>query len=359
MSTKAKKCPPKDNECVGLKIAAALQEPKAVLSGLLEAKIAELSDSATKYMVNVKNGVTEGVKATANILPSMIDSTGKSIAGVFTTISKSFTDAIDNASAAVNRANSAGLPPCFPNIIPPLEVLLAGFVVKIQSALNALLLGKNANEIMQDPKNTPEKLWEAVSNNSEFFNKLSKDPEFQSKFLELIAKFTESILNSIDVAQPEIDKIKARLVEIVTNLTNKTGATVANVIIGALKAIPFLGNAMAIADALSNTGTKMIQKIINSLDGPAAAAAAADCVIESKVTNIANGIAKFKDNITGPIDRISNTLSKSTGGNNNKISGGRGRIIGTKRKLKKHRPNSITIKKTCSRINRFIKLHRL
>ena len=350
MSNKAK-CPPKDNECVGLKVAAALQEPKAIISGLLETKIAELSDSATKYFSDVKKGVKEGVQATADIIPSMIGNTGKSIAGVITNISKSFTDAIDNASDAVNRANSAGLPPCFPNIIPPLEVLLAGFVVKIQSALNALLLGKNANEILQDPKNTPEKLWEAVSNNSEFFKKLSKDPEFQSKFLELISKFTESVLNSIDVAQPEIDKIKVKLVDIVTNLTNKTGATVANVFVGAFKVIPFLGNAIAIADALSNTGTKMVQKIINSLDGPAAAAAAAECVTESKVEKIKKGIAVFTEKIAAPMARISKE--------NSSIAGGRGRTISKRRIIRKHRPNSTTIKKTCNRINRFIKMHRL
>ena len=355
MSNKAK-CPPKDNECVGLKVAAALQEPKAIISGLLETKIAELSDSATKYFSDVKKGVKEGVQATADIIPSMIGNTGKSIAGVITNISKSFTDAIDNASDAVNRANSAGLPPCFPNIIPPLEVLLAGFVVKIQSALNALLLGKNANEIMQDPKNTPEKLWEAVSNNSDFFKKLSKDPEFQSKFLELISKFTESVLNSIDVAQPEIDKIKVKLVDIVTNLTNKTGATVTNVFVGAFKAIPFLGSAMAIADALSNTGAKMVQKVINSVGGPAATAAAAECVTESKVEKIKQGVEKFTQDIAGTMDRISN---ENPSNENPSIKGGRGRTISKRRAIRKHRPTSTTIKKTCNRINRFIKLHRL
>ena len=454
------KCPPNDNKCAALKVAVAMGNPKEFINRIVNKKVQDVNDSALKSFEKLKTGVKtcvntgviegvrEGVKAATEFYPRMTTATGIAFAGAITEISKSLSEAIRTASADVILANSTTLPHYFPNIFPPLVVLLAGFGLKIKSAINTILLGKNGNEILKDPKNTPKQLWEAVSNNSEIFKKLSEDPEFKAKFHDLISTFTLSALNTIDIAQPELDKIKIKLVEIVTNLTNKTGATFANVILGVVKVIPILGNAISIADSLSNSGTKMVQKIINSSDDPAATAAAVDCLAEGNIKKIKKEVEKFEHNIGSIIARVSsntrespehspgasqtdvqnspvysayvpespeyspgasqpyvqippvysdnvpvypkkdkygqnypeysayvpkqrspeyatflstvgNEQLKGGGNNNNKISGRRGRTICTKRVIRKHRPNSVTIKETCNRINRFIKLHRL
>ena len=349
--------------CLAETFAKALMAPKQVMDTILNAWIDSaqaLIKKTASTAVDVLKGdlkffTTEFPLILPNMIGKMADKTVEGIEKIGNAIGGVNTH-IDNFFKTIGNKEIKG----FPNIFGPIEILIAIVMIKLQSFINTIFLGADADKIMADPNKTPDKLWKSVSDNSEIFKKLSQHPEFTSKFHDLIVKFTEAILNAMKIATPEIEKVSNKISEIITNIGNKGAATVEmsvhTIMTGIFKAIPLVGTIIAALDAGDRFAAKLITKI-----GDKAALVAGGWM---PYINLLNSVSQQSINsvlelqkILGPtIEKVTNSVKSNR--LTRKFSGGR-RHRNIMRLNKSHRPNSLMIKKTCKRINVFIKRHRL
>jgi len=344
-------------KCMAESFAKILTAPKKIMDEVLNQWI----DSAQALIKKTASTAVEVIKGDLKffttefplIIPNMIGKMADKTAEGFNKISDAIGGVNDHINDLFNTIGNKEIKG-YPNIFGPIEVLIAISMIKLQSFINMIFLGSDADKIMADPDKSPDKLWKSVSDNSEIFKKLSQHPEFTSKFHDLIVKFTEAILNSMEVARPEIDKVTNKISEIITNVGNKSAATVEmsvhNIMTGIFKAIPLVGTIIAALDAGDRFAAKLMTKFGDKAAGLAGGLAPYLNLLNSVAQNSVNSVLELQKSLGSTINTVTQQVKS---GNTKKLSGGRGRVRG------RMKTNRATIKKTCNRINAFIKRHRL
>lgn len=198
---------------------------------------------------------------------------------------------------------------------------------------------------MADPNKSPEKLWKAVSDNSEIFKKLSQHPEFTSKLHDVIAKFTEATLNSMEVARPEIDKVNDKISEIITKVGNKSASTVEmvvhNMMTGIFKAIPVVGTIIAALDAGDRVAEGLMTKFGDTAGHAAGGVMPYLNLLNSVSHKSMDAVLDLQKSLGSVMNEVSHSVKSPPISSTKKHSGGRGRIMSHKlnrnrKKLKKH-----------------------
>ena len=356
-------------KCLADDFAKVLIAPKHAMDMILNQWI----DSTNILIKKSASTVVDAFKGNFNfftnefpqILPNMIgrmaDKTVEGFDKIGNAIGRVNTN-IDNVLKTIGNKEIKG----YPNIFGPIEVLIAIIMIKLQSFINMIFLGSDADKIMADPNKSPDKLWNSVSNNAELFKKLSQHPEFTSKFHDLIVKFTEAILTSMEVARPEIDKVSNKISEIITSIGNKSASTVEasvhNIMTGIFKAIPIVGTIIAALDAGDRFAKGLMTKFGDKAGLVAGGVMPYLNILNSVAQKSISEVESLQKSLAPIIDKVSKSVKEDSLKSDritHKISGGRRRSRVINNINKPNRRNSATIKKTCNRINGFIKRHHL
>lgn len=299
--------------------------PNKILNDFIDAKVAAFRDKFSKIAsdVNPAEFINDFLSGLFNLGPNLIVSTAKALS----TAAESVENAVIKTNTAVSSLASNDF--SFGQI----------FNAKIGSVKNEIAKGVLGSDWENLIKDSP-----ALNEKMESLGDIIKTPEFKDKVTTLMTKLTTTLLESVNKGpvRDKMDQISTNIVNKVTMLVDKVASAAIKTM---LLAIPPLNVAAMATEAIAEVSTAAINRLGESIVIPAAA-----------------GIAKIDDAvkaITASGDVLGNLLHNNGGPTkggslNRKYTSKRSKTI-----FRKHRPTSITIKKTCKRINGFIKRHGL
>ena len=226
------------------------------------------------------------VQLVATDLPNIV---GNFISG----IGNSTSSAIDKITSSINNLFSElggreikG----YPDLFGPFETVYAVIIIKIQNIINKIALGENANQILADPNMDSKKLLDKMMRTSTRYKDAVKEAEFQGIFKEWMSNYINALLATLDIAQPEIDRINKKIKDIIEGMGDNIGKSVIHSLINVAKAIvsniPVVGG---IVSALSSAD-ELGQEILKFCEPPIVKGAGI-------VVPIINGINKQIDKI--------------------------------------------------------------
>ena len=297
-----------------------------MLNDAIDAKVADFRDKFSKIAsdVNPAEFINEFLSGLLNLGPNFIVSTSKALSTA--------AESLENAAIKTNTAAS---------IVASNDFSLSQiFNAKIGSVKNEIAKGVLGSDWENLIKDSP-----ALNEKMESLGDIIKTPEFKDKVTTLMTELTTTLLESANngPVKDTVDKIS-------TKIENNVNMLVDKVVSGAIKtmllAIPPLKAASMVTDAFAKLSTDAMNAVGKNIVNPVAAG----------IANIA-GAAKA---VEASGERLSKKFLHKNGGStkggslNRKYTSKRSKTI-----FRKHRPTSITIKKTCKRINGFIKRHGL
>ena len=299
--------------------------PSKMLHDVIDAKVADFRDKFSKIAsdVNPAEFINDFLSGLFNLGPNLIVSTAKALS----TAAESVESAVIKTNTAVSSLASNDF--SFGQI----------FNAKIGSVKNEIAKGVLGSDWENLIKDSP-----ALNEKMESLGDITKTPEFKDKVTTLMTKLTTTLLESVNngPVRDTVDKIS-------TKIENSVNTWVDNMVSGAIKtmllAIPPVKVAVMVTDKIAGISTSIIQKLGESIVIPAADGIA-------NAANAANAIKASGEKLRILLPR--NGGSTKGGSLNRKYTSKRSKTI-----FRKHRPTSITIKKTCKRINGFIKRHGL
>jgi hypothetical protein len=175
-----------------------------------------------------------------------------------------------------------------PNIFAPFHILVTSKMKDMQDFIADKLFGQDFRVKLKDPNMKPEKIMEDLLSNSKGFQKLVDSPIFQTIFNKWLNNYADAIDKAIDLGKVPIDRVTDKLTGVVTDTSKKIGNALTNslteVIIAALKSVPFVGIAVNIA-----TTAKLIAAKLVSICEPAIAKGG---FVVAKVAN--TGLDQYK-----------------------------------------------------------------
>jgi len=241
----------KSPDCIGEKLVknidAAFNKP-----GELAMQVAK--DAATKVMDKAKRVFTDKsecvkffVKEIPNFIPHLIDESGKSASGSIDKI----TNSLKNLFGELAGKDIPG----YPNIIPPLETLYASGMMKLQSKINTAILGSEGDKMMADPKTKPKVLLKQFEASSVNFKKMISDEQFQDVFKKWMINYTSAFAETLNLAKPQLEHLKAMIGGVVEDISKKIGTTLGKALVDVIKSvigeIPVFGG---VADLIISAG---------------------------------------------------------------------------------------------------------
>ena len=318
---KTKKCVGEDT-CAGKGAAEAFKGPGALLDGAKK----KLDDG-------VKNGVkTIGVVLTnparcatlaVGAVPAMINGIGKSISGAFDGI----TFSINNTFKAVESKGFTGF-------FAPFKIANAMFLGKLQGVINNIALGPDADKILSDPKLTAKILFDKLVFRSKMYKLAIKDAEFRGVFKVWIGEYVNTLLATLKIAQPEIDRINKEIKTIIEgmgdNIGESLGHAITNVIASAVSALPVVGGIVSAVKSADQLG----QEIINACKPPIAKGAGIimpvvngfnkqksrlNCEVTKLENKVKPVITKIENKMNAMTDKLGTGIAKTTAKVDNKI----------------------------------------
>jgi hypothetical protein len=183
-----------------------------------------------------------------------------------------------------------------------------------------------------------------------------KDAEFRGVFKVWMGDYVNTLLASLKVAQPEVDRINKEVKTIIegmgTNIGESLGHAVTNVIASALGALPVVGGVVSAIKSADQLG----QEIINACKPPIAKGAGI-------IMPVVNGFNKQKSRLNCEVEKLESKvkpiIQKIEGKMNNLTSKGGGGMQGggggggrdTKKRITKKIVN--TTKRINELLNRF------
>jgi hypothetical protein len=220
----------------------------------------------------------------------MIDGIGRSISGAF-----------DGITLSINNTFKAADAKGFTGILGPFKIANAMFLGKLQGVINNIALGPNADIILSDPNMTAKLLFDKLVLRSNMYKMAIKDAEFRGVFKVWMGDYVNTLLASLKVAQPEIDRINKEVKNIIegmgTNIGESLGHAITNVIASALGALPVVGGVVSAIKSADQLG----QEIINACKPPIAKGAGI-------VMPVVNGFNKQKSRLNCEVKKLENKV---------------------------------------------------
>ena len=260
-----------------------------------------LAEETAKKLISMPEKIRHPMDAAQKVVRDTVKSAATTVKNAFVnplicgkTVVSGITDiipnTIDKASMAVDKlsaalSNLSGMVdnffngmggreiPGYPNLFGPFEVLYAIVIIKIQNVINKVVLGENADQILGDPKMDPKGLLDQLLKNSEKYKLAANSKEFQNIFKDWLTNYVEAVMLALNVAQEPIDRVKDKIISMVTTAGNQIGNSVqtalSSVITLGLAAIPGVG---LVIDA-AYTGERVGKKIMEACAKPVEAVA--------------------------------------------------------------------------------------
>lgn len=239
-------------------------------------------------------------KELPKVLPNMIDKIGNSTAGAFDNVSISIKNLFDQVSGQEIKG--------YPDIFGPFEVAYAIIILKIQNIINQIALGKDADKILADPNIKSDELLDKMIRISKRYKDVVQQAEFRHVFGEWMKNYVDALLKTLDIAQPEIDRINQRLKDIIEGMGDNIGKSITHSLVNVISAIvsniPVVGGVWSVLLSADELG----QEIINGCRPLTKAAGSTAYVIDG----VNNQIGKTKCKVNELAKKIEPILSKMT-----------------------------------------------
>jgi hypothetical protein len=301
-----KKC---DNNCTGEKVAAVLQAPGKIPGMIQDAVKNKFKNVTKKIADDMKDrrkcmavAVTQELP---KIIPMVISGIGSSTAGAFNDI----TDSIKNLFLELGSRKVNG----YPNIFGPLEVGYAIIIINLQNIINKIILGADANKILGDPNMDSKKLFDKMMRTSKRYKNAVEEAEFRGVFKEWIGNYIDALLKTIDIAQPDIDRINHKLKEIIEGMGSNIGASISHALVNVIKSVlanvPVVGG---ITSAITSVD-QLAQEIIKTCRPPIVDGAGI-------ILPVVNGLKKEKCKLESELNKLAKKIEPiihQTGGAKN------------------------------------------
>lgn len=329
-----------EESCAGKDAAAKFSSPGKMLDNAkenMDKKIKNGMKTVATTLTNPAKCATMAVGA----VPAMINGIGKSISGAF-----------DGITLSINNTFKAADAKGFTGILGPFKIANAMFLGKLQGIINNIALGPDADKILSDPKLTAKLLFDKLVFRSNMYKMAIKDAEFRGVFKVWMGDYVNTLLASLKVAQPEIDRINKEVKNIIegmgTNIGESLGHAITNVIASALGALPVVGGVVGAIKSADQLG----QEIINACKPPIAKGAGivmpAVNQFNKQKSRLNCEVEKLEGKVKPIIKKIEGKMNNMTAKVGGGMRGGGMQGGGTKKKINKKIVN------TTKRINELL-----
>jgi hypothetical protein len=313
------KCVGKDS-CAGEKTAKNLQstandyrDGEKIVKDKMHNALTNLTDKAKCPMY-----VAEKIP---DIIPNMITKIGESTAGAFDNVSNSIKNLFDQVSGQEIKG--------YPDIFGPFEVAYASVVTKIQDVINKAALGADANKILSDPEVTSGELLDKMMRNSKMYKDVVKEAELRDVFKDWMKNYTDALLETLDIAKPEIDRINNEISNIIEGMGDNVGKSLSHSLVNVGRSIvsniPIVGGIVSAVLSADELG----QEILNACRPPVAKGAG---IIMPVVNGVNKQVDKTKCQVNELAKKIEPIMKKIESASSPTTStqqggGGRGKTV--------------------------------
>jgi len=237
--------------CEAALISNALKHPNKIMENAkknLDEKINLGLETAVAALTNPRKCATIAV----GVMPTIINGVGNSIAGQIDNI----TNSINNTVKAVKHNGYKG-------ISAPFEIAHAMFLGKIQNIINNIALGKDAEIILADPKMSKKVLFDKIALQSRKYRDALADAEFRGVFQIWLAEYANTLMETLKIAQPEIDRVNVEIKNIIEdmgdNIGTSLGHAVTNAVTSVVSALPGVGGVVSAIKSADQLGQDLIR----------------------------------------------------------------------------------------------------
>ena len=272
-----------EDKCAASDIAAKLQEPQEKIESMDKIVKDKVNNTMKDMWTNLSDKAKCPVYAAEKIpdmMSNIVDKVGKSTAGAFDNVSNSIKNLFDQVSGQEIKG--------YPDIFGPFEVAYAFVITKIQNVINKIALGEDADKILASPEITSGELLDKIMKNSKMYKDLVKEAEIRDIFKDWMKNYTDALLETLDIAKPEIDRINTEINTIIEGMGDNVGESLShalvNVVRSAVSNLPVVGG---IVSAILSAD-KLGEEILNACRPPIAKGAGA-------ILPIVNGVNKQVD----------------------------------------------------------------
>ena len=272
-----------EDKCAATELVGPLKGPKEKIDSV--DKI--VKDKVNNTMKDVWTNLSDKAKCplyAAEKIPDMmsniVDKVGKSTAGAFDNVSNSIKNLFDQVSGQEIKG--------YPDIFGPFEVAYAFVITKIQNVINKIALGEDADKILASPEITSGELLDKIMKNSKMYKDLVKEAEIRDIFKDWMKNYTDALLETLDIAKPEIDRINTEINTIIEGMGDNVGESLShalvNVVRSAVSNLPVVGGIVSAVLSADELG----EEILNACRPPIAKSAGA-------ILPVINGVNKQVD----------------------------------------------------------------
>ena len=262
-----------------------------------------------------------------NVVPNMIEKIGSSTSLAIDNVSNSIKNLFDQVSGQEIKG--------YPDIFGPFEVGYAMIIIKIQNIINQIALGADADKILADPNIKSGELLDKMMRTSKRYKDAVAQAEFKNIFEEWMKNYVDALLKTLDIAQPEIDRINQRLNSIIEGMGDNIGESISHALVNVISAvvsnIPGVGGIVKVILSADELGQELI-------DGCRPLAKAA-----GSMANVVDGVNKQISKTQCNINELSKKLEPVLNIGSSQAGGGMGRKKTTRKtKERKRKLNNTT-----------------
>ena len=266
-------------------------------------------------------------KELPNVVPNMIEKIGSSTSLAIDNVSNSIKNLFDQVSGQEIKG--------YPDIFGPFEVGYAMIIIKIQNIINQIALGADADKILADPNIKSGELLDKMMRTSKRYKDAVAQAEFKNIFEEWMKNYVDALLKTLDIAQPEIDRINQRLNSIIEGMGDNIGESISHALVNVISAvvsnIPGVGGIVKVILSADELGQELI-------DGCRPLAKAA-----GSMANVVDGVNKQISKTQCNINELSKKLEPVLNIGSSQAGGGMGRKKTTRKtKERKRKLNNTT-----------------
>ena len=289
----------------------------------LDNAAADLMDKGIKKVMGAIVSPVKCVQLVATDLPNVIENFIKGIGNSTSSAIDKITNSINGLFAELGGREIKG----YPDLFGPFETAYAVTIIKLQGIIDKIALGENANQILADPNMDSKKLLDKMMRTSTRYKDAVKEAEFQGIFKEWMSNYINALLTTLDIAQPEIDRINKKIKDIIEGMGDNVGESISHALVNVIKAvvsnIPGVGGIVSALTSADQLG----QEILKLCEPPIVKGAG---IVLPVVNGVHNQIEKTKCQINKlaskvePIFRIKGGgggISGAKNGRTRKISG--------------------------------------
>jgi hypothetical protein len=273
----------------------------------LDNAAADLMDKGIKKLMGAIVSPVKCVQLVATDLPNVIENFIKGIGNSTSGAIDKITNSINGLFAELGGREIKG----YPDLFGPFETAYAVLIINIQNIINKIALGANANQILADPNMDSKRLLDKMMRTSTRYKDAVKEAEFQGIFKEWMSNYINALLTTLDIAQPEIDRINKKIKDIIEGMGDNIGESISHSLVNVIKAvvsnIPGVGGIVSALTSADQLG----QEILKLCEPPIVKGAG---IVLPVVNGVHNQIEKTKCQINKLASKVEPIFHKFSGG---------------------------------------------